>query len=572
VITVTEPAAMNATTSNINSNCGASDGSVSVTVTGGTGTYSYLWSNSATSAIVNNVPSGGYTVTITDANGCTLTAAAAVSDIGAPSVTAVVTNVLCNGGTDGTATSTVTAGIMPYTYTWSNNDTTPNLANVPAGTYILTVTAANGCKATTSVTIIEPTAITLSTTKTDESCSYSNGTATVTPGGGTSPYVYSWSSGSTNPTAPNLAAGTYTVTVTDNNGCTKTITESVVNIPGPTADFSKPDKCVNDPVPFTNLSSPTATTHTWDFGDAANSTLTSPTHTYTTPGTYTVWLTVSDAGGCRDSISKTVTIYALPIVAFLDTASGCSPLIVNFINQSDSASGTSYVWRFGDGSNPSGVKDPSHLYTNSTQNTLQFSVSLVVISPQGCIDSLTRTNIITVYPNPIAGFTMDPTTTEILAPTISFFDQSLGATSWYWDFGDNTTSTDKDPKHTYSDTGTYNVCLTITNNYGCADRICAPVIIKPIWTFYIPNAFTPDEDGVNDRFGGVGYGILQYELYIFDRWGDLIFKSNSMTTQWDGKSNGGADYAQEDVYVYLVIIRDVFGAKHRYTGSVTLVR
>jgi gliding motility-associated-like protein len=143
-----------------------------------------------------------------------------------------------------------------------------------------------------------------------------------------------------------------------------------------------------------------------------------------------------------------------------------------------------------------------------------------------------------------------------------------------WDFGDGTKDTvcGIEFEHTYEDAGTYDVCLDIKNRYGCLDKYCLTVIVKPVWSFYIPNAFTPNGDGKNDTFNGQGENITNYEMYIYDRWGNLIFESRSLNHGWDGRANGGGDIAQQDVYVYLVRFKDVFGRAHKYTGEVVLIK
>jgi gliding motility-associated-like protein len=167
---------------------------------------------------------------------------------------------------------------------------------------------------------------------------------------------------------------------------------------------------------------------------------------------------------------------------------------------------------------------------------------------------------------------MTPTVTEILAPHIQFYDRTDSAVSWYWDFGDSTFDTIPNPSHNYKDTGSYNVCLTITNPYGCTSTACSTVVVKPIFTFYVPNAFSPDGDGKNDTFSGYGFGVSQLEMFIFDRWGDMVFHTKDIEIPWDGKINNGSDIAQEDVYVYLIVVKDVLGGKTKYIGNVTVVR
>ena len=114
--------------------------------------------------------------------------------------------------------------------------------------------------------------------------------------------------------------------------------------------------------------------------------------------------------------------------------------------------------------------------------------------------------------------------------------------------------------------------LIVENNFGCLDTVDHLVEIAPEFTFFIPNAFTPNDDGTNDFFFGQGIGITEYDLFVFDRWGNLIFHGDDINKMWDGKVKGGSEIAQQDVYVWKVKLTDIFMKKHNYIGTVTLVK
>jgi gliding motility-associated-like protein len=120
--------------------------------------------------------------------------------------------------------------------------------------------------------------------------------------------------------------------------------------------------------------------------------------------------------------------------------------------------------------------------------------------------------------------------------------------------------------------GSYLATLLVTNANGCVDTATNTIIVLPEFTFFIPNAFTPNGDGVNDDFNGKGIGIIKYEMMIFDRWGNMIFYTDSLYKNWDGRANHGSDVAQQDVYVWKVRLTDVFDKKHSYIGTVTIVK
>ncbi len=178
-----------------------------------------------------------------------------------------------------------------------------------------------------------------------------------------------------------------------------------------------------------------------------------------------------------------------------------------------------------------------------------------------------------MYPHPNASFTVQPQTTSITDPVVLATNLSTGAISWNWNFGDSLTSSLQQPSsHTYKEVGSYTIMLIVTSNHGCLDTVSRIVTIEPDFVFYIPNAFSPDGDGVNDTFNGKGIFITEYQMKIFDRWGNSIFTSNDINTPWDGKVNDSSEPAQTDTYVYSIKLVDSKDRPHSYKGIVTLVR
>ncbi len=200
---------------------GGTDGSVDITIFGGTPQYSFNWSNGATTEDVTNLSAGTYTVTITDANGCTLVENATVNEPQLLTVVGTVENVTCFGASDGSVDLTVTGGVAPYTFAWDNNNSSEDINGLPGGTYNVTVTDANGCTVSDSYTVLEPTLLTATLSSTDVVCFGGNdGEIDLTVSGGTPQYTFNWSNGETTEDITTLVAGTYTVTITDANGCT----------------------------------------------------------------------------------------------------------------------------------------------------------------------------------------------------------------------------------------------------------------------------------------------------------------------------------------------------------------
>ncbi len=183
----------------------------------------------------------------------------------------------------------------------------------------------------------------------------------------------------------------------------------------------------------------------------------------------------------------------------------------------------------------------------------------------------------TVFPFPIAAYNARPNPADIVEPLVHFNNLSSDYTKWWWSFGDGPLidSVNVSPYHEYSDVtaNTYNTNLIVENQYGCRDTAYLKVEITPEFSFYIPNAFTPNNgDGVNDYFSGIGIGIEKYEMWIFDRWGEMIFYTDDIKKGWNGKVQGKTQECKQDVYVWKVKLKDVLGKKHDYIGHVTLLR
>ena len=253
-----------------------------------------------------------------------------------------------------------------------------------------------------------------------------------------------------------------------------------------------------------------------------------------------------------------------PVVCFSDSTEGCVPLNVGFVNCS--TGGDTYFWEFGDGSTSDQV-NPSHMFADAGC----YDITLTVTTAKGCSASLSKSCYISAHPLPTASFDADPWNTTILSPTVSLLDKSINATAWSWNFGDNSTDTSQNPTHVYKDTGCYNVTLALINQYGCVDTLSQTVCVKDIFTFYMPDAFSPNGDGINETFKPVQYGVCTFEMYIFDRWGNLIYETTSLAG-WDGTANEGADMVQEDVYVWLVKAEDCDGRLIQRIGRVTVIK
>ncbi len=304
------------TLSTVNSNdlCGLGNGSATVSASGGSPGYTYSWSTTPpqTTNTVNNLTGGTYTVIVTDLEGCTVTDTITIATLPGLSLSVTSqTNADCNGNGTGSATVSSSQGTAPFTYNWSTTpaQSTASATGLSAGTYTATVTDANGCSSTIDVTITEPPALALTSSATSSSCGLSNGSATVNVSGGTPSYSYSWNTApvQTGQTATALAPGSYAVTVTDASGCSSISSVTVQNIPTFTTSSATVPGCGSETgsVSVSTSGGIAPFTYLWSPGGGNN-----PTVNNLSSGTYNC--TITDATGCIETISITLTNFDLP--------------------------------------------------------------------------------------------------------------------------------------------------------------------------------------------------------------------------------------------------------------------
>ncbi|MFC2176391.1 PKD domain-containing protein, partial [Bacteroidota bacterium] len=374
--------------------------------------------------------------------------------------------------------------------------------------------------------------------------------------------------------------------VVSSSGCADTTTLGPVKVyPKPLANFSdRLGSCLGKSPDFQDLSSvenapnDNLTWRSWDFSDGASSSQDKPAHIFQTSGTYDVKLFVGTNHGCLDTVTNSVEIYPLPEVNFeVNTNTACEPFDFEFKDLSEIALPATikkWEWDFGDGSIGATTQHPTHIYEAGITNNAgiaTYSVSLQITSNKGCVADTVYSNFIKLYQKPEADFSVSPYETELIEPDFQITDgSSSNVVSWLYDWGDGSVSLDQNPSHTYSDSGYYNVVQYVTTRFGCEDTAQFVVRVRPEFRFYIPSAFTPNNDKDNDEFFGKGLGIETYVMRIYNRWGELIFTSNDYDVHWDGTMNGRD--VQQGVYVYSFDIIDVNGQPHIYSGGVTLVR
>jgi len=458
------------TVTTVPTSCSACNGSATATQNCGTGPFSYLWSNGATTQTATGLCTGSYTVTVTDSFDCEQRWDTAIVNIGnSAGFTVSVNSVNPSCATLGNATATPNGGTTPYTYAWNNGQTNQTATGLTAGSYTCTVKDNNGCIGTVSVTLVNSSGLTVTATSTNPACA-TPGSATANPSGGTAPYTYLWNDGQTNQIATGLTAGSYTCVVQDNNGCNGSVSVTLVNSSTFTSTATTVDPTCSTTGSITAVPSGGTPpyTYAWNNGQTSQQAINLTTGTYS--------CTITDNTGCSSTASAT-----LVSSGSLTLNACCNDTLKQGDTVHLSVSGANtYAW------------DPP-----------------TALSCSDC-------------PDPAA------------SPTVTT---------------------------TYTVTGTSSACQGIaTLTLFVEPTLCGD---------FIPDAFSPNGDGLNDTFGPKGACMVSYTMYIFDRWGTRLFSTNT-SQPWNGTINGNV--AQEDIYIYQINTIDIFQQVHYYVGKVAVIK
>jgi PKD repeat protein len=364
------------------------------------------------------------------------------------------------------------------------------------------------------------------------------------------------------------------------NGCTDTTFVTVNVYPNPTASFLLSDSgfcSFPHAVNLTNTSTG-AVGYQWDFGNGVTSVLNNPSVTFDTTGTYTISLVATSMQGCTDTAYFDYTIYPTPVADFSVNPTGCKGQGVQFTSNAEN--GVSYLWDFGDG-NTSADENPLYSY----DSVGIFDVTFTVIGAGGCTDMISQNNSIEIFPTPDAEFSYmnigDPTD-----GTIEFTNESTGAISYVWDFGNGNSSTDTHPIERYDNFGNFGVLLSATNSYGCTDTTYHTIVVTYFSGLFVPNAISPDNSNFEvSHFLPKGVGLKEYRITIWDAWGNLLWESTALidgrpSEAWDGTFEGKP--LPQDAYVWkveAVFLDDLLwqgmfydNGFYRQSGTVTIIR
>jgi gliding motility-associated-like protein len=395
--------------------------------------------------------------------------------------------------------------------------------------------------------------------------------------------------------------------VTTNNNCSDTTVKPVTVWPLPVADYTVTEVCYPHKPLFTNNSSvavgtdnSTISTMLLAWGDGNSDAPVTDTstlhHTYTVSNSYVTQLTVTSNHACETKLQVPIIVHPKPSAKFtIDPNEGCSPVCVTLTNTSTQSNApttetiTNYAWNMGDYSviklsdNTASTPNASHCYENEHDTTQHYSIKLIVSTAFGCADTLIKMDSVTVYAHPIAKFDVQPKTVDVLNPQLVITDASHLANTiqWVYQAGDSVTTTNAYPllpmpsyAYQYKDSGNYTLLQITKTNNGCIDTATQHVLVKPVYTVYVPNAFTPNDDKHNEYFMVRGVGIKDYTLTIYDRWGEVVARVDGATSKgWDGTDLRTSKPCQTGVYNWRLNYTDIFNAEHaKLVGNVNLLR
>lgn len=572
-LVINQPLALSANSINLNVLCyGQSTGAINLSVSGGVMPYLYSWNNGTLTEDLINVQAGNYTVNVTDANGCGLTYTTAITQPLQPlTISETHQNVLCYGANNGSIDVSVTGGTQGYSYLWSTGSTSQDIANLIAGNYTIAVTDANNCITSLSIPIYQPAApLIISSNITNVDCfGLSSGSIDVTLNGGTAPFTYYWNTGATSQDLYNVASGQYTLAVTDANNC---VSSNIFNITQPLSSVNV-TPTVTDVSCYGYIDGAASISVSGGVPPYAYLWTTSDTLNFIdslTAGTYSV--TVTDANGCVNILNLDVTQPAPLIPQFTYQVNGiCAPVTVDFTNISQ-GSPSNCAWQFGNGQTLNDCGNFSYTYNLPGCYSVTLSTSL----SNGCVSSVTMDSIVCVLQGPQAEFVVIPSNDVFYSGEVSFANSSVNADFYVWDFGDGSPlSTKEEPSHEYAvmTADTYIITLIATDSIGCVDTAVVSFKIDEDFIVYVPNAFTLDDDGINEVFIPVFSNrneVKKYRIMIFNRWGDMIWETTDMSTGWDGRANGKD--CQDDIYTWKLVLTRQNNEQQILVGHVSLLR
>ncbi len=564
-VTITQPTQIKVNQLITAATCGVCDGSITIAPSGGMAPYTILWNTGSTALTLNNLCAGVYSVQITGSNGCVQNTVIPVNSQNGPTLSTSSTNITCNGSCNGTASVTATGGVLNYIYLWNdvNLQTTAIATSLCVGTYFVQVTDGNSCVTISSTTITAPSPIGFSAaTIHNPLCNgNTNGSVTIIPSGGTQPYTYAWLPSGNGATAFNLSANTYTVTVTDANGCTATQTAIVTN-PSvititPVSTNASCNTIPDGSIDITVAGGTPGYIYQWSGG----STATTQDITGLLVGTINSYtITVTDTVGCTATNTTVLISTAIVIADAGNDTTFCQSSAIT-LSAVKSTNGLNYNW-FQIPANTN-VGNTVTVSVNPPTGVINYYV--VVDNGAGCSDNDTIT--VTSNPFPIVNAGNDITVIKGTSITIGGSPTGPPGSTYLWSPAlglDNITS--PNPVANPQSSTTYKVL--VTSPQGCTAIDSVVITISP--TIVFPDGITPNGDGINDT-----WIIDNIELFpnctveVYNRWGELLFQSPGYKQKWDGTYKGNP--LPVGTYYYIIDLKDPL-FPDAYTGPITILR
>jgi gliding motility-associated-like protein len=367
------------------------------------------------------------------------------------------------------------------------------------------------------------------------------------------------------------------LTVTSPQGCASTTSETIMVSPLPVLNLTADAICSGEQATvFSNASLPDGSVPDLEWNNGLGETVPNTlnlTGTYDQPGEYVIALTASSGPGCVTNETINLVVHPTPSVAFIwDENRFCAEGNTLLTDLSDVATGSLVAWYWTANGTPFSQQSEAVFTTAVPGN---YTIALTVTTDEGCEAQSVENNAITVWPNPVADFYFPPELPISAAPYVHVTDRSQGANQWLYTFSDGSVYHEPDFTHTFTEPGLYELTQLVTNGFGCTDSMNVSIDFNPSLNVFVPNAFTPDDDGINEVFKPIlsGAEVNHYRLVIINRWGEVVFESNDLGEGWIGNFRGGAHYVPAGVYVWQLEVgtREQF-VREKFTGHVTVLR
>ncbi|TXC76226.1 T9SS type B sorting domain-containing protein [Luteibaculum oceani] len=589
-VELTQPSPLSANIDKGNLTCyNSKDGFIKVSPIGGTPNFSFLLDNttSSNSGEFYNLNAGNHAVVVTDKNNCTYERSILINEPAPIVADTVIQDVQCFGQENGGARiQVISGGTEPYMigFNGANFEDTAiyKVSALGPGNFFFSIYDANDCPSKVFFNIQEPGPLDITASADDTLCAGQSRTMAVALSGGTGSLKAHWNhnlgNGYNQVVNPDTTTK-YRVYGTDANNCysgIKEITLFVRNAAKESVNIVAPDTLCTD-VPFTIYGTHESTVGPYEFiwsPDLGND-LGPYSHSIDANTEFELKI----VNACLDTISanKLVRTTPSPKLFLPDTiAQDCAPLeivLVDTVNKNSAY--LNYTWTL-----ESGEMYNTNPFRYQFDNPGEYELDLTISSAYGCNTKASQPYKIFVKPSPIANASSDKISTSLLDPKIQFFNLSSGYTSFIWDLPNGNSSQENNPVVTFADTGNYIVNLGVLNQFGCFDEFQITVRVNPYVSFKVPTAFTPNTQGGNggyynkndlnnDVFHPTADFVNNFNMKIFNRWGELVFESNDIHRGWDGYYKG--KLSQQDVYIWKITAGFVTGEVIEESGNVTLI-